>query len=192
MKPSRVVSVIPVIAAGLFFVTGLASAEDAEFIGAKKCSMCHKKAEDGEQYGIWMESAHAKAFETLASEEAKADAAKQGIEDPQAAPECLKCHATAFAVMDDLENQKITLEEGVSCESCHGAGGNYYKKKTMEGISAGEIEGASVGLVHPDEAVCTTCHTAEGNSFFKEFVFEERVKEIAHPIPEAAEEAVAE
>ncbi|HMB68595.1 MAG TPA: cytochrome c family protein [bacterium] len=190
MKPSRVVSVIPVIAAGLFFVTGLATAEDAEYIGAKKCSMCHKKAEDGEQFKIWSESAHAKAFETLASEEAKAEAAKHGIEDPQAAPECLKCHATAFAVMDDLENQKITLEEGVSCESCHGAGSNYYKKATMEGITAGEIDGASVGLVHPDEAMCKTCHTPEGNSFFKEFNFEERVAKIAHPIPEA--EAAAE
>ena len=186
MRGSRVVSVIPVIAAGLFFVTGLASAEDAAYTGATKCKMCHKKPEEGEQYRIWSEGPHAKAFATLASEEAKADAAKQGIDDPQTAPQCLKCHATAFAVMDDLANQKITLEEGVSCESCHGAGGNYYKKATMEGISAGEIDGASVGLVHPDEALCKTCHTPEGNSFFKEFVYAERVKKIAHPIPEAA------
>jgi hypothetical protein len=186
MKRSRVVRVIPVIAAGLFFVTGPATAEDAEYIGAKKCSMCHRKAEDGEQYKIWSEGPHARAFATLATEAAKAEAAKLGVGNPQAAPECLKCHATAFHVMADLANQKIALEEGVSCESCHGAGGNYYKKATIEGVASGKIEAASVGLVHPDEALCKTCHTPEGNSFFKEFVFEERVKKIAHPVPSAA------
>lgn len=186
MRGSRVVSVIPVIAAGLFFVTGLASAEDAAYTGATKCKMCHKKPEEGEQFKIWSESKHAKAFETLATEAAKAEAAKHGIADAQKAPECLKCHATAFHVMADLANQKITMEEGVSCESCHGAGGNYFKKATMEGIAAGTIEAASVGLVHPDESTCKTCHTPEGNSFYKEFKFAERVKEIAHPIPAAA------
>jgi hypothetical protein len=175
-----------VIAAGMFLAAGAASAADAEYTGATKCKMCHKTPEQGEQFRLWSESKHAKAFETLATEAAKAEAAKHGIEDPQKAPECLKCHATAFHVMADLANQKITMEEGVSCESCHGAGGNYYKKATMEGITAGTIEGASVGLVEPAEAVCKTCHTPEGNAFYKEFNFAERVKEIAHPKPAAA------
>ena len=159
--------------------------EDADhgYVGVTKCKMCHKKPEEGEQFKIWSESAHARAFETHGSEKAKAEAAKQGIEDPQAAPECLKCHATAFAVMDDLANQKITLEEGVSCESCHGGGADYYKKKTMAAITAGELDGATVGLVKPTEETCVQCHTPEGNPFFKEFIFEERLAEIAHPRP---------
>jgi hypothetical protein len=161
-----------------------AKAADFTYIGATKCKTCHRKPEAGEQYKIWSESKHAKAYETLASEAALAEAKKRGIADPQKAPECLKCHATAFAVMDDLANQKIKLEEGVSCESCHGAGSGYAKKSVKKKIVAGEIEGASVGLWEVTEKTCKTCHTPEGNAFFKEFVYAERVKAIAHPTPE--------
>ena len=125
-----------------------------------------------------------KAFETLASDEAKEIAKGKGIDNPQTADECLQCHVTAFPVMADLANQKITMEEGVSCESCHGAGGDYYKKATMEAIAAGEEDGAKLGLVTPDEAVCTQCHNDKSPTF-KAFDFEEMSKKIAHPRPEA-------
>ena len=131
------------LAAFLLGVLGpeaVANGETYEYIGVKKCKVCHKKASGGDQYGLWLQRKHSKAFETLATDAALADAKKQGIEDPQSAPECLKCHATAFAVMDDLENQKITLEEGVSCEGCHGPGSGYKKMKTMKGLFTGEIE----------------------------------------------------
>ncbi len=180
-----VVSTVLVALTCVLFLAGLAAAADNTYVGVKKCKMCHKKPEQGEQFGIWEKSGHANAFATLATDEAKAEAAKLGIDDPQTAPECLKCHVPAFAVLDDLANQKITLEEGVSCESCHGAGSGYFKKKTMKGITAGEIDGATVGLMEITEEVCTVCHTAEGNSFYQEFDFEARVKDIAHPIPAA-------
>jgi hypothetical protein len=170
---------------GLGALSGAAAEDEYTYVGVKKCKMCHKKEATGDQFGIWAEGPHAKAFETLASDEAKADAAKKGIDDPQAAPECLKCHVTAFPVMDDLENQKITMEEGISCESCHGPGSAYYKKKTMEEITAGTLDGATVGLTMPTEETCTVCHTPEGNSFYKEFDFEKYAAKIAHPIPEA-------
>jgi hypothetical protein len=188
-------SVVPVAAVTLAFVLaagapaqGAEGAADAAgtYIGAAKCKLCHKKPEEGAQFDLWMKSAHAKAFATLATDKAKEDAAKKGIADPQKDPQCLKCHATAAAVLEDLASHKITLEEGVSCESCHGPGSGYYKKKTMEEISAGTLDGKTVGLIKPTEAVCKTCHTPEGNSFYKEFVFAERVKEIAHPRPKAA------
>jgi hypothetical protein len=156
-----------------------------EYIGVKKCKICHKKPETGDQFGLWEKSAHAKAYASLASAEAKAEAAKLGIDNPQTAPECLKCHVTAFTVMADT-TQKITLEEGVSCESCHGAGSGYQKKATMEGITAGEIDPASVGLVIPDAKTCAVCHTPEGNPFYKEFDFAKASQLIAHPIPEGA------
>jgi len=168
-------------------VAATEEAEKFEYVGPGKCKMCHRKVEDGEQYRIWSESSHAKAFETLASKEALAEAKKQGIEDPQKAPECLKCHATAFAVMDDLANQKVSLEEGISCESCHGPGSGYAKNSVKKKIASGEIEGTSVGLWEVSEETCKRCHTPEGNPFFKEFVFAERVKKIAHPIPEGSE-----
>jgi hypothetical protein len=50
---------------GVFFMLFGANAwaEPAhEFIGAAKCSLCHKKPEQGNQYGIWLDSKHAKAW----------------------------------------------------------------------------------------------------------------------------------
>lgn len=172
--------------------SGAANAGEVyEYTGVKKCKICHKKPETGDQFGIWEKSPHAKAYESLASAEAKAEAAKLGIENPQTAPECLKCHATAFAVMADT-TAKITVEEGVSCESCHGPGSGYQKKATMEGITAGAIDPASVGLVIPDAKTCTRCHTPEGNPFYKEFDFAKFSAQIAHPIPEGAAGAASE
>ncbi len=190
---SLVIALFFLLSSGIFLIgpssTEVLGAEEEtfEYVGVTKCKMCHKSAKQGEQFGLWEKTGHAKAFETLATDAALAEAKERGIENPQTAPECLKCHATAFAVMDDLENQKITLEEGVSCESCHGPGKSYMKKKTMTAIRAGEVDGASLGLIQPTEEVCVECHTPEGNSFFKEFVYEERIQKIPHPIPEAAE-----
>ena len=185
--------IIGTILTGFIFAVGapLSAQEEAEpeytYIGVKRCGMCHKKESGGDQFGIWEKGPHAKAYETLASEKSLAKAKELGIENPQEAAECLKCHVTAFAVMDDLDNQKITMEEGVSCESCHGPGSGYKSKKTMEGLTAGEIEPASVGLVVPDAETCTGCHNPD-NPFHEEFDFDTFYEKIAHPIPEAEDE----
>ena len=41
-----------------------------------------------------------RAFEVLASDEAKKVAKERSIEDPQKADACVKCHVTAFGVPD--------------------------------------------------------------------------------------------
>jgi nitrate/TMAO reductase-like tetraheme cytochrome c subunit len=157
--------------------------EPPEFVGVRKCKICHKKESSGAQYKIWAESRHAKAYESLASEKALAEAEKRGIADPQEEPECLRCHVTAYPVLDDIENQKITLEEGISCESCHGPGGAYFKKGTMQAITDGEIEASSVGLVMPPtEETCLECHNTD-SPFYQEFDFEAFKEKIAHPRP---------
>ena len=162
--------------------------DDIEFVGAAKCRTCHRKAEAGEQWQKWEEGPHAKAFMALASDEAKAIAAERGIDNPQESGECLQCHVTAFGVATELLTDKYSVEDGVGCESCHGAGGNYYKKSTMISITAGEIEGASVGLMRPDEATCTGCHNDKSPTF-KGFNFEEASAKIAHPIPDETKAA---
>ena len=174
----------------LFLLSGVptpaADAPAHEYVGVKKCKICHKKEEDGNQYGIWEKSAHAKAYETLATDQAKEIAKAKGIDDPQKAAACLECHVTAYPVMADLANQKITMEEGVSCESCHGPGSDYYKKSVMEAVSSGETDPASVGLVIPKEDTCTRCHNDKSPTF-KGFDFKEMYKKIAHPLPKKAE-----
>jgi hypothetical protein len=150
-----------------------------KYVGVKKCKTCHKKAKDGEQYKIWSEGPHAKAMKTLSSEKALKFAKENGIADPAKEPKCLKCHSTAGATDIKLHEKTLTIEEGVSCESCHGPGSEYKKKKTMKNHELS----LKNGLIIPNEKTCITCHTEEGNAFFKPFDFEKRVKKIAHPIP---------
>jgi len=186
---NRRIAIALVVCAAFLVQTGsLAAEEKFTFTGSKKCSICHKKEADGAQYKIWQESAHAKAFETLGTPEAAEFAKKAGIKgSPQEAAECLKCHSTAWALSaEELAASKITLEEGVSCESCHGPGSAYSPKKVMEAVAAGTTEAASVGLVIPTEATCKGCHNEESPSF-KGFVFKDMYAKIAHPKPADAD-----
>lgn len=176
------------------FVSSLLSTEPAAeekqraFVGVGKCKTCHKTEKQGEQYVIWQESAHAGAYATLAGDEAKAVAKELGIENPQQADECLQCHVTAHGVAAEFLGTKYDIADGVGCESCHGAGGDYYKKKVMKAITAGTQDGAALGLIKPDEKVCVTCHNDKSPSF-KGFEFEEMCKKIAHPMPDERREA---
>lgn len=169
---------------GLLVLTAAdAGEEQRTFIGATKCKTCHKKEAVGEQFKHWLESEHAKAYETLAGEEALAIAKEKGIGNPQETDACLKCHVTGHGVAAEFLGKKYAVTDGVGCESCHGAGGDYYKKKTMRAITAGKEDGAALGLVIPDEKVCLVCHNDESPSF-EGFDFEEMAKKIAHPIPD--------
>jgi hypothetical protein len=188
-KRTLIVLSVGLALAGTWLVAAAQDAKKDEakytYVGVKTCKMCHSKEATGDQYKVWAGTAHAKAFEALASDESKAAAKKLGIDDPQKADACLKCHVTAFPVMGDLENQKITLEEGISCESCHGPGSGYKGLKVMKDLYAGTIKPESVGLNVVDEKTCLKCHVAEGNPFHKEFKYDEYLKKIVHPIPKA-------
>jgi hypothetical protein len=177
--------VLVAVAAVTYMLVAPAASEEKQrmYMGATKCKTCHKTEAQGQQYPIWEKSAHAKAYEALASEAALAAAKERGIEDPQAAPECLKCHVTAHGVDKAFLGEKYSAAEGVGCESCHGAGGDYNKMSVMKAIAKGETDPASVGLVVPDEKTCVGCHNEESPTF-KGFEFEKMVAKIAHPIPE--------
>ena len=68
--------------------------------------MCHKT-----EHKSWLETKHAKAYETLKPEDRKKDS-------------CIVCHITGFGVAD-------TVFEGVQCEACHGPGSLYKSMKIM-------------------------------------------------------------
>ena len=153
------------IACVLLFLAGTTlTAQDYEYIGAAKCKMCHNKATTGAQYKLWAESKHAKAMESL-------------VGDEKTNPQCTKCHSTAASVDEDLI-ATITVDEGVSCESCHGPG-SAYKSNTIMKDRAKALE---KGMIMPDEAICLQCHNEESPNF-KGFDFKEYSKKIAHPIP---------
>lgn len=177
------------VVVGMFYVLSVpAVSEEVKdvqrtYVGASKCKMCHKTAKQGEQYPIWQNSPHAKSYETLAGEESMKIAKEKGIEDPQKAPECLKCHVTAHGVDEQYLGDRFAMADGVVCEACHGAGGDYSKSSVMKALISGEIEPASVGLVLPDEKVCMRCHNEESPTF-ESFDFDKAYAKIKHLIPE--------
>jgi hypothetical protein len=131
------------------------------YVGDAKCKMCHKDI-----HAAWSLTKHANAFKALKPEEAKK-------------AECVKCHVTGETA------EKVVLE-GVQCEACHGPGSEYKKPTIMSKAkfadrAAGLKLAAEAGLVMPTAAVCTKCHTKEGNPNFKEFDFE-KSKGLVHAI----------
>ncbi len=157
--------------------------------GVTRCRICHKKPEQGNQYGIWRNSAHARAYTDLGTPRARSIASKKGISDPQRAEECLACHATGYANKTRFFGPKYKIEDGVGCESCHGAGSDYFKKKTMIAVLNGELKRENVGLIIPDEADCRECHNRRSPTF-KAFDFESANAQITHPVPDSTKQRV--
>lgn len=187
MNPStRLFVVAAAFFVSIFALSMLSFAAPADvkhqFVGAAKCKLCHTSEKVGQQYPKWKESKHAKAFEALGTPEAKEAGKKVGVDDPQKSEKCLKCHVTGYNAPADQLGEKYDKAEGVSCESCHGAGGDYWKKETMKDIRDKKLDGATVGLTKPDEARCKECHNPESPSY-KEFKFEEFHKKIEHLMP---------
>ena len=160
----------------------LTSAADSAFkyIGASKCKTCHKKELIGDQYGKWEKAGHANAFKTLLGEKAIAVAKEKGISGkPSEAAECLKCHATAATLgPNDVEKKPLDNKDGVQCESCHGPGSGYKKKKIM----ADHEKSLAAGLIVPDEKTCAKCHN-DTSPTWAGFDYAEAKKKIDHSIP---------
>ncbi len=150
------------------------------YVGVDKCKICHMSSKIGKQYQIWKEGPHAKALESLSSEKSMKFAKENDIADPTKADQCLNCHATAATVDKKLIDPKgkLSIEEAVSCESCHGPGSEYRAMSVMKSHE----KSLANGLVMPTEEVCVTCHN-EDNPFHKPFNYEEYVSKVQHPIP---------
>lgn len=159
---------VTLVSVGFVFAGG---EKKFEYVGLKKCKICHKSEKSGNQWGIWESSKHSKAFESLASDDAKKIAKEKGIDDPQKAEECLSCHNGADG------------EENVGCEDCHGPGSEYKSMSVMKKIASGEYKPEDYGLVRSTEETCKKCHNEESPTY-KEFKFDEFYKQIAHPVPE--------
>lgn len=186
---SRKIGVLATVFAGGLMGVGVLSllaapdGKERKFMGVNKCGpKCHDKGEKGDQYAKWQGSPHARAFATLASDKAKEIGKKLGVDDPQKSDKCLKCHVTAFGVKPELLHAKFKTEDGVQCESCHGAGGDYYTKEVMQKHD----ESIRQGLVIPDEKTCQACHNAEAPTWdpAKPFRFKEAFRKIDHRYPE--------
>ena len=139
-----------------------------KYVGAAQCGLCHKGELMGYQYSVWRMGPHARAWSVLSTPSAYQQAAAKGVAgDPQRAPECLKCHTTAFGA---AHADSSTVDEGVTCEACHGPGSDYLFDAVMR-----DRRGAIVaGLQSPDAETCLGCHD-------KKFDVAAGLKKIAHP-----------
>jgi len=79
-----------------------------------------------------------------------------------------------------LLDKKFKIEDGVQCETCHGAGSNYKSLKVMKN----KEDAIANGLVVPEkvEDFCISCHNAESPTYV-DFKFAEMWKKIQHPTP---------
>src|SRR4030095_2071547 len=126
-----------------------------QYVGVDKCKLCHMKKTTGEAYAVWKKQKHAKAFETLATPQAKEIGKKQGIEDPQKSDKCLRCHVTGAGAKPEEIAPSLKQSEGVGCEVCHGPGSDYYKEEVH---AKSRDAGLKAGMIIPDEKLCVKCH----------------------------------
>lgn len=176
---NKKILILAAVTAGFAVGSAVAAPDASKYIGVKKCKMCHKKAEEGEQFAKWEASKHAKAFETLGTPEAKEAGKKVGVDDPQKSGKCLKCHSTAYNWTEAVATTEIPVEEGVSCESCHGPGADYKKKETMKDRKAS----IAAGMVEKPKEMCKSCHNKESPTWKEDLDVDKAYDKIKHPRP---------
>lgn len=171
----------------LFSVTAV-NANSPEYLGDKKCKMCHMK-----QYQSWEKTKMATSFESLKSgvnAEAKKKAGLDPNKDYTADANCLKCHTTGYGKSGGFKSIAETPElTGGQCEVCHGPGSEY-RKVMMKNPKYTMAEIKAAGLIVPseNEKGCLECH--RGDSPFNEkvdpkykFDFKARLKNVHEHIP---------
>lgn len=161
---------------GMLLVTGLIPSSqansNARYEGVATCagSTCHGRAEGNgavvrqDEIATWQEpssatGAHSRAYAALAGERGRQIAASLGLGAATSAPACLGCHTT-FAPVDQ-RGDRFLLADGVGCESCHGASGEWLPLHYAR--PATHVSNLAAGLVPLEDPqtrarVCLDCH----------------------------------
>jgi len=161
--------------------TSILSQSGNTYVGVESCGMCHKTEKQGSQLSIWQNSAHAKAFETLKTDTANQIAKAKGFSKPASETwECLKCHVTGYNLDATMLGKKFKVEDGVQCETCHGAGSAYKDMKVMKDKKLAIEKGLIVN--EKLEEFCVSCHNNESPTFVK-MDFNEAWNKIKHDVP---------
>jgi len=115
--------------------------KNGRVVGSTACVQCH-----AEQVEQWRASEHAHAMNTL----------KQADKDKDAS--CVRCHASPKAFKEGPLSGEMRLDEGVTCEVCHGSAEAHVASEGQPGTIQGLGEQCSVCVI---EALCTSCHTQQ-------------------------------
>lgn len=148
-----------------------------EYTGVASCagSTCHGRSEGNgavvrqDEIATWQEpsavsGAHSRAYAVLGSRRGQAITASLGMGDARQAEACLGCHAT-FAPVSQ-RGAKFRLDDGVGCESCHGAAlGWLATHYEVQGSHANNVANGLIPLDQPQARAnnCLDCHYGSTN-----------------------------
>lgn len=171
---SLVASSLTIIALSL---SPAAVAEDAKYMGVGSCSSsnCHggqapRTGNDilQNEFTTWYKhDKHAKAYQVLGGKESKRIAYHLGIKDPQKDPTCLNCHAT-YTSSVETQGSSFQMEDGVGCESCHGAAENWLGSHTARSASHEDNINNGMRDLNPLDSrtkLCLSCHLGTDDKF---------------------------
>lgn len=143
---------------------------DPSVLGPGSCSSsnCHgdikpRNSSDvlQNEYTTWSKhDRHSRAYLTLLNSDSKKIASNLGIKDAAKDPLCLSCHATYLS--DSFKKgERFRLEDGVTCESCHGAASGWLESHSVTGTThADNLRNGLKDIVSPDKRaeLCLSCH----------------------------------
>ncbi len=120
------------------------------------------------EYVTWSRvDRHARAYRVLSTEQAQRIARNLGLAKPANQEKiCLDCHAHNVPVA--LRGERFRLDDGVSCEACHGPSGRWLQSHVQQG--AVHADNLKVGLFPADDPVaraqlCLSCHFGNADRF---------------------------
>jgi Cytochrome c554 and c-prime len=152
------------------------AADNSKYTGPGSCSStsCHgsvKPRTDNRifqnEYSIWaVKDKHGKAYDALTSPVGERMAKILGLGKSEQSAKCLACHA--LDVPAEARAKTFELNEGVSCESCHGPASAWLGPHTTrtwtheQSVAAGMYD--TRNLVRRTEK-CLTCHLGTQEKF---------------------------
>ncbi|MCZ6640069.1 MAG: multiheme c-type cytochrome [Gammaproteobacteria bacterium] len=145
-------------------------------LGVASCAagVCHGKVVKDPQSNVWLteytvwstDDRHARAYQTLLTDESKTIAAKLGLPSAQGAKICLDCHADN--VQTSQRGPKFQISDGVGCEACHGGAESWIETHTEPAAThqANLAEGMlATEDINVRAQVCLSCHLGTADQF---------------------------
>ena len=115
------------------------------------------------EYSIWVvQDRHAIAFRSLQNPVSQRMGKLLGIGKPEESPKCLTCHA--LYVPSSEKGRNFDLNDGVSCESCHGPSSLWLGNHTLKGWT--RQKSVAMGMVDNWDLLkrseqCLSCHLGD-------------------------------
>ncbi len=165
-----------IFAVSLFFALSAGEPLNAQsgysYTGVASCagSTCHGRSEGNgaivrqDEIATWqspsaVSGAHSRAYSVLASRRGQQIAASLGLGDAREASSCLGCHATYAPASE--RGPRFQLDDGVGCESCHGAAIGWLSSHyEVRGTHPANVRNGLTPLEDPQARarVCLDCH----------------------------------